>query len=57
MFTLTPTLCAYLHDPIDFRAGVNGLCGIVEHALNFDPFAPACFVFSNKRLDRIKLLF
>lgn len=58
MFTLNAALCVYLHrDPIDFRRGVNGLCAIVEHALKLDPFAPACFAFSNKRRDRIKLLF
>lgn len=58
MFALSPTLSVYLHrDPIDFRAGVNGLCAIVAQALTLDPFAPACFVFGNKRRDRVKLLF
>ena len=58
MFTLNPAMAVHLHrDPIDFRCGVNGLSAIVEHSLKLDPFACACFAFTNKRRDRIKLLF
>ncbi len=57
MFTLNASLAVYLHrDPIDFRQGINGLSALVEHALKLDPFGCACFAFSNKRRDRIKLL-
>lgn len=58
MFQLNSALAVYLHrDPIDFRKSVNGLAAIVEQALGLDPFAPACFVFGNRRRDKVKLLF
>jgi transposase len=57
MFRLDPTLSIYVHrDPVDFRKNVNGLVAIVEQSLRLDVFAPACFVFGNKRRDKIKLL-
>ena len=57
MFRLEPALAVYVHrDPVDFRLGVNGLVAIIEHALRLDVFAPACFVFSNRRRDRVKLV-
>jgi len=58
MFELNPALAVYLHrDPVDFRKSVNGLAAIVEQTLGLDPFAPACFVFGNRRHDKVKLLF
>jgi transposase len=58
MFELNPALAVHLHrDPVDFRKSVNGLAAIVEQTLGLDPFAPACFVFGNRRHDRVKLLF
>jgi len=58
MFSLSADMAVYLHrDAIDFRLGVNGLCAIVEHAMKRDPFVRACFAFTNKRRDRIRLLF
>ncbi|MGH9575813.1 MAG: IS66 family insertion sequence element accessory protein TnpB [Terriglobales bacterium] len=57
MFELNPALAVYLHrDPVDFRKSVNGLSAIVEQGLGLDPFAPACFVFGNRRRDKVKLL-
>ncbi|MDD5462561.1 MAG: IS66 family insertion sequence element accessory protein TnpB [Methylococcales bacterium] len=35
---------------------MNGLALLVEQSLGLDPFAPAVFIFSNRRRDRIKLL-
>jgi transposase len=35
---------------------VNGLAAIVEQSLRLDVFAAACFVFSNRRRDKVKLL-
>jgi transposase len=57
MFRLDPKLKVYLHrEPVDGRKAINGLALLVEHSLQLDPFAPAVFVFSNRRRDRIKLL-
>ena len=57
MFRLSPSLAVYLHrEPIDFRKNINGLAALVEHDLALDPFAPAAYVFGNRRRDRIKIL-
>ncbi|PUA19191.1 IS66 family insertion sequence element accessory protein TnpB [Glaciimonas sp. PCH181] len=57
MFRLAPNLKVHLHrDAVDGRKSINGLAAIVEQALGLDPFAPAVYVFCNRRRDRIKLL-
>jgi transposase len=57
MFRFDPGLTVYLHrDAVDGRKAINGLALLVEQALGLDPFAPALFVFSNRRRDRIKIL-
>lgn len=57
MFRFDPTLKVYLHrEPVDGRKAINGLALLVEQGLGLDPFAPALFVFSNRRRDRIKIL-
>ncbi len=57
MFRFDAGLKVYLHrDAVDGRKNINGLALLVEQALALDPFAPAIFVFSNRRRDRIKLL-
>ena len=57
MISFDPALKVYLHrDPVDGRKAINGLALLVEQALGLDPFAPALFVFSNRRRDRIKIL-
>jgi hypothetical protein len=57
MFRFDPALKVYLHrEPVDGRKAINGLALLVEQALGLDPFAPALFVFSNRRRDRIKIL-
>ena len=58
MFRLSAELQVYLHRaPIDFRAGINSLAVLVQETMALDPFAPAVFVFCNRRRDRTKLLF
>lgn len=47
-------LCA---EPVDFRKSINGLSLLVEHALNQDPFAPALYVFINRKRDKLKILY
>jgi transposase len=42
-------------EPVDFRAGIDGLCRICRNALG-DPFSGAVFVFRNRRATAIKIL-
>ena len=57
MFRLGADLKIYVHrDAVDFRKNITGLSALVEQALGLDPFAPAVYVFRNRRSDRIKLL-
>lgn len=58
MFGLSPQTAVYLHRaPVDFRKSINGLVTLVEQGFGLSPFASACFVFGNKRRDKIKVLF
>lgn len=58
MFRLADNLRVYLHrDPIDFRAGINGLAILVEQNMGHNPFERAVFAFCNRRRTRMKLLF
>ena len=58
MFRFDPGLKVYLYrEPVDGRKAINGLVLLVEQGLGLNPFEPAVFVFSNRRRDRIKLLF
>ena len=58
MFRFEPGLKVYLHrEPVDGRKAINGLALLVEQGLDLNPFEPVLFVFSNRRRDRIKLLF
>lgn len=57
MFRFDAGLKVYLHrEAVDGRKNINGLALLVESQLGLDPFAPAVYVFSNRRRDRIKLL-
>ena len=44
-------------DPVDFRAGINGLSIHVETTLKFDSFSVNLFCFVNKRRNQIKILY
>lgn len=57
MFRLDPRLKVFVHrEAVDGRKNINGLALLVEQDLGLDPFAPAAYVFSNRRRDRIKIL-
>lgn len=43
--------------PIDFRKSIGGLAALVELELGHNPFAPALYVFTNRRHDKIKVLY
>lgn len=43
--------------PVDFRKQINGLAAIVEGQLQQNLFAPALFVFTNRRRSSIKVLY
>jgi len=48
----------YLHrDPVDFRKAINGLVVIVEQSMELSPYAPALFVFCNRRRDKLKIVY
>jgi transposase len=57
VFRFDARLKVYLHrDAVDGRKNINGLAALVEQQMQLNPFAPAVFVFSNRRRDRVKLL-
>jgi transposase len=43
-------------EPIDFRAGIDGLVGACRQRLQADPFSGAVFVFGNRARTAIKVL-
>ena len=43
--------------PVDMRQQFNGLWAAAEHTLRIDPRQGAVFVFTNKKRDRIKILY
>ena len=43
-------------EPIDFRAGIDGLAGACRRRLQADPFSGCLFVFSNRARAAIKIL-
>jgi transposase len=42
--------------PVDFRRGIDGLCGICREVLCRDPFSGYLFVFTNRRRTGLKIL-
>ncbi len=57
MFRIDSRLKVFLHrEAVDGRKSINGLALLVEQGLGLDLFAPAAYVFSNRRRDRIKIL-
>jgi len=48
----------YLHrEPVDFRKAINGLSVIVEVEMGLSPLTGALFVFCNRKLDKLKILY
>jgi transposase len=57
MLSLSPRVRVFASSgAIDFRKGFDGLVQIVRDRFELDPFTGDCFVFFNRRRDRVKLL-
>ena len=44
-------------EPVDMRKSFDGLSALTESVLEQDPTSGHCFVFVNRRRDRIKILY
>lgn len=44
-------------EPIDFRLQINGLSLCVQEMLRLDPLGEQLFVFTNRRRNRVKILY
>lgn len=44
-------------EPVDMRKSFNGLWAEANNTLRENPFSGALFVFTNKRRDRLKILY
>ena len=52
------TFCIYVHaKPVDFRKQVNGLSAVVQCILNHNPMSGDLFVFFNRALNKVRILF
>jgi len=57
MIQITPqTRILVAVDPVDFRAGIDGLARLCKQQLASDPFSGTLFVFRNRRGTAIKVL-
>lgn len=43
-------------EPVDFRAGIDGLASVCQQQLKADPFCGWLFIFANRRRSAIKAL-
>lgn len=58
MLSFSGSLRVYLAvEPCDMRKNFNGLYALVEGPLQSDPKSGSVFVFTNKRRNRLKLLY
>lgn len=44
-------------EPVDLRKSIDGLSALVEAELELDPFAEQLYVFTNRRRDKVKILY
>lgn len=57
MIQITPQMRILMAvEAVDFRKGIDGLCGVCREVLNSDPFGGCVFVFRNKSGTSIKIL-
>jgi transposase len=57
MLQLTPQMRILVAvEPVDFRRGIDGLCGLCRTVLGSDPLCGTVFVFRSRQGTSIKLL-
>ena len=48
----------YLYRPfVDFRKGIDGLCGIVQEEMKLNPFEKYLFLFCSSQRSKLKVLY
>jgi len=52
--TVAVRLC---RETVDFRKSIDGLSRLVEQTLGLDPFNAELYVFTNRRHDKLKILY
>lgn len=58
MLSFTGALKVYVAlEPQDMRKSFNGLAAVVQEHLEGDPYQGALYLFTNRRCNRIKILF
>lgn len=58
MLTLSPAVKLWFcPDPVDMRLGFDGLHNLVRNRLDSDPLGGHLFLFTNRRHDRVKVLY
>lgn len=43
--------------PVDFRKGIDGLAALIEGELEKNPFSERLFVFTNRKKDKVRILY
>jgi len=57
MLIFSPSIRVFVaRSAVDFRRGIDGLCGIVRDTFGEDPLSGHWFVFTNKRANRLRIL-
>jgi transposase len=58
MMRPTDGVVVYLcREPVDMRKSIDGLSALVEGELELDPFAAQLYVFTNRKRDKVKVLY
>lgn len=57
MIAVSPSTPVYVYpNPVDFRNGIDGLCGFCKYQIKKDPMSGAFFVFTNRERKSLKIL-
>lgn len=48
----------YFYRPfIDFRKGIDGLCGLIQEEMNLNPFEKYIFIFCSSKRSKLKIIY